>query len=82
MDTPSGERMKRRKHKYQEGQVVKILNSQDVLKKHHNRYGVILSQVQSGYYDVSIVEPEYRVMMQGEPGEVYIIYQKEMTVVE
>ena len=82
MDTPSGERMKRRKHKYQEGQVVKILNSQDVLKKHHGKYGIILSLVPSGYYDTSIVEPEYRVVMQGEPHDVYIIYQKEMTVVE
>ena len=74
--------MKKRKHKYQEGQVVKILASSDILKKHHNRYGVILSQVQFGYYDVSIVEPEYRVVMQGQPHDVYIIYQKEMTVVE
>lgn len=74
--------MKKRKHKYQEGQVVKILASSDILKKHHGKYGIILSLVPSGYYDASIVEPEYRVVMQGEPHDVYIIYQKEMTVVE
>ena len=64
MDTPSGERMKRKKHKYQEGQVVKILNSQDVLKKHHNRYGVILSLVQSGYYDVIIKDEISRLIIE------------------
>jgi hypothetical protein len=74
--------MRKKKHKYQQGQVVKILVSPDILKKHHGKYGIILSLVPSGYYDTSIVEPEYRVMIQGEPHDVYIIYQKEMIQIQ
>lgn len=73
MATLSGKNVSRnRKHKYQIGQVVQIKASPYVWKGHHSRFGYIV-QLKLNYN-----EPEYILVLQGEPNSKYGFFQKEI----
>lgn len=69
---------RRRKHKYQIGQVVQILNSPYVYEPIRGRLCYITLQLNHTYH---INEPEYEVIIQGQPDLPCRIFQKELKAI-
>jgi hypothetical protein len=68
--------MKKKKHKFQVGQLIRVKNSFYVGERIRKKYGYILQ------LSVLNDEPEYKVIIQGEPEKPYYVYQKEIEIVE
>jgi|688.fasta_scaffold284800_7 hypothetical protein len=68
--------MKKKKHKFQVGQLIRVKNSFHVGEKLRKKYGFILQ--------LSVIndEPEYKIIIQGEPEKTHYVYQKEIEMVE
>ena len=64
--------MKKKKHKFYEGQLIRVKNTYHVGENIRNKYGYILS---SSKMDD---EPEYRIIIQGEPDMPYFVFQAEI----
>lgn len=68
--------MKKKKHKFQIGQIIRVKNSYHVGEQLRKKYGYILT--------LSVVndEPEYRIVVQGIPEKPYYVFQREIEIVE
>ena len=64
--------MRRKKHKFYEGQLIRVKNTYHVGENIRNKYGYILSL--SRMSD----EPEYRIIIQGQPDTPYFVFQAEI----
>lgn len=64
--------MKKKKHKFYEGQLIRVKNTYHVHESIRKKYGYILSP--TSYDD----EPEYRIIIQGQPETPYFVFQREI----
>ena len=64
--------MKKKKHKFYEGQLIRVKNTYHVGENIRNKYGYILSL--SRMSD----EPEYRIIIQGGPDTPCFVFQAEI----
>ena len=68
--------MKKKKHKFQVGQLIRLKNTYHVSEKMRKKYGYILA------LSTNDSEPEYKVIIQGEPEKTYYTFQREIEIVE
>jgi hypothetical protein len=69
----------KRKHKYPEGQIVRILKSPYVTERVRGKYAYITSHVVGAY---TYGEPEYYIIIQGYPDSKCRVFQEEIKEVE
>jgi hypothetical protein len=72
----SGERMKKKKHKFQVGQLVRVKNTFNVAREIRNKYGYILA------LSINVDEPEYKIIIQGIPEDFYYVFQRQFEIIE
>lgn len=68
--------MKKKKHKFQAGQLFRVKNTFHVHESMRKKYGYILA------LSTNDDEPEYRIIIQGEPESPYYVFQREIEIVE
>lgn len=71
--------MKKKKHKFHVGQLIRLRNSAYVSEKMRKKYGYIAGLVDTIFMHGQL---EYKVIIQGEPQKTYYTFEREIEIVK